>query len=91
MLSITLHKTSLIHTFVKMNFVQLKYGSTQATRGCDRVSRVFSGLMSIFVFVILYIPSGCIQNCNECTAAICTYLATKLHVAQGTFETLKSS
>jgi hypothetical protein len=51
---------------------------------------LFSGLISIFVFVILHIPSGCIQNCSGCTAAICTYLATELHVAQGTFDTLNS-
>jgi hypothetical protein len=35
--------------------------SAEATRGCGRVPHVFSGLISVFVFDILQIPSGRIQ------------------------------
>lgn len=41
----------------------------EATRGCGRVSHVFSGLISMFLFDFLRTSSGCI-------APTCTPLAT---------------
>ena len=44
-----------------------KHGrSTEATYGCGSVSRVFSGLISLFVFDILQIPSQGIQINSGC-------------------------
>jgi hypothetical protein len=42
--------------------------STEATRGCGGVSHVFDGLISMFVFDILHIPSGRIEICSGRTA-----------------------
>jgi hypothetical protein len=51
-----------------------------------RVSRAFCRLISMFVFVNLQIPNGCIQNYSGCTAAICT----GLRLATRKFDTLNS-
>ena len=38
----------------------------------------FGGLISMLVFDILQIPTGCIQICRVCIATRCTCLATDL-------------
>ena len=48
---------------------------TEEMHGSSRVFQVFNGLISIFVFDILQIPSRCIQICRECIAPTCTLLA----------------
>ena len=57
-----------IHTFSKKRVVSNHGSSTEATCGFDRVSRIFSGLISIFIFNILQIP--CVSNhiFTGCTA-----------------------
>ena len=76
----TLHKTSCI--LATLIFENDSFPSTALQHrqhvymvGCH-VS--FGGLISMFVFDILQIPSGCIQICRGCTALRCTSLATDL-------------
>jgi hypothetical protein len=75
---ITLHKTCCTYiTFLKW-VVTHDGGSTGATRGCGTVSHFFSGLMIVFVFDILHIPSVWVQICRGCIAPTCTSLDTGL-------------
>ena len=62
--SITLHKTSCIYTHHYKWVVYYHGGSTEATRGCCKVSHDFSGLIIMFVIDILQIRGACIHPCG---------------------------
>jgi hypothetical protein len=67
-----------IHTFLKVSYFQpwrFNRDNTQLRYG---IARFYSRLISVFVFDILQIPSGCIQVCGGCVALICTLLVTDL-------------
>jgi hypothetical protein len=70
MCCITAHKTPCMYTYFSERVVSNHSSTTEATRGCGRVSRIsFSRLTSKSVLNILQIPSGCIQNMlrHRCT------------------------
>ena len=66
----TLHGTSFMYEYTHFwrRVVPNHGGWTGVARGLGTVSLVYSGLITIFVFDILQIPSGCIQcGANTCT------------------------
>ena len=69
----TLHKTPYTYVHFLKRAVSNLGGSTQATRGCGGVSLFISELISVLVFDVFKIPSGCI-------APSCTPLATILGI-----------
>jgi len=65
---------SPIHTFFKINGFEIRLFKRQHVDGVGCLT-LFSGLVSMFVFDILQIPSGCIRICRRCIAPNCTHLA----------------
>jgi hypothetical protein len=65
--------------------------STEAPSGCGRVSHVFSGMISTFVFDVLRIPSGCIQICSGWIAPTCTPCLWACFQVIGSFQVNKTS
>ena len=68
---------SPVHTFFKMNVFELRLFKRQHVVwvGC---LILLSGLISMLVFNILQIPSGCIRICRRCIAPNCKHLAMGL-------------
>ena len=75
MRSTTLHKICCIYIHFWNWVVSNHGGSTEATRGCGRVSSILAGWWACFLW---YFADSyeCIQICSRCTVPTCTTLAT---------------